>query len=107
MGSSVWFTLAACSYAASCALGGAVKSRRFDSSRIHWMHHALYICTLVLTIAAVSTVFWSTSRTGWYLAPALLPLAAIPYVSSHSNRHVYLALTAAPFFLLSLILSWR
>lgn len=106
MSPSLWLPLAACSYAASCTLGFVVKFRLFDSSMAHWLHHALYIVTFALSAVGVATVFFSRNPAGWYLLPALVPLAAIPFISSHSNRHIYLALSAAPFFILSLIIVW-
>lgn len=107
MTSFFWVAVATASYAASCGLGAVVKFRLFDSNGVHWLHHAFYICTFILTALAVSTVFWMPGTAGWFLLPALLPLAAIPYVSSHSNNHVYLALSAAPFYIVSLIVCWR
>lgn len=107
MTSFFWIGVAAGSYAANCGLGAVVKLRLYDSSPVHWIHHGLYVCTFLLTAVAVSTVFWLPGKAGWYLLPAVVPLAAIPYVSSHSNHHIYLALSAAPFYLASLILAWR
>jgi hypothetical protein len=101
------FTAATASYAANCALGVAVATREVDTRNWHWIHHALYVCTSVLAGAAASSVVWSPSRAGWRLLPAAVPLALIPYVSTPSRGHVGLALSAAPFFVASVIKAWR
>ena len=104
---AILFTAAAGSYAANCALGAAVATRRLDTGGFHWVHHALYVCTSTLALAAVSSLLWSESRAGWWLLPAAVPLVLIPYVSSHSRRHPALALTAAPFFAAGVLRAWR
>ena len=104
---AILFTAAAVSYAANCALGAGVATKVVHTGRAHWVHHALYICTSTLAGAAASSLFWSTSRAGWLLLPAGVPLALIPQISSHSRRHILVALTAAPFFAASTIKAWR
>ena len=101
------FTAATTSYAANCALGVGVATRVVDTRNVHWVHHALYVCTSVLAGAAASSLVWSSSRAGWRLLPAAVPLTLIPYVSTPSRGHVGLALSAAPFFVASLIKAWR
>jgi len=101
------FTAATVSYAANCALGAGVATGRVHTGRAHWVHHALYVCTSTLAGGAVSSLLWSGSRAGWVLLPAAAPLALIPYVSTRSRRHMGVALTAAPFFVGSLIKAWR
>lgn len=101
---------AAVSYAATCALGTAVALRLVDTSGFRWLHHALYLATFVLTAVAVSgaaTPRPTAARSALLLAPALAPLAAIPYLGSRSRRHPIAALTAAPFYLASLLASRR
>jgi hypothetical protein len=39
------------------------------------------------------------------LLPAAAPLAAIPYLGTHSRRHPLVALAAAPFIVAGLVLS--
>jgi hypothetical protein len=100
----VLFAAAAASYAANCALGGAVWMRLLDTSRFRWVHHALYIATCALGVAASSSALWDRQRRSaqvatLILAPAAVPLAAIPYAGTHGRRHPLIALTAAPFFL--------
>lgn len=101
------FTAAAASYAANCALGAAVATRVVDTRNVHWLHSALYLSTSTLAAAAASSLLWSPSKAGWALLPAAVPLALIPRVSSHSRRHIAIALSAAPFFTAALIKSWR
>jgi len=55
--------------------------------------------TSTLTVAAVVTTFRTPG--GRRLAPALLPLAVIPYVGTHSRRHYVVAASAAPFYALA------
>jgi hypothetical protein len=101
------FTAAASSYAANCALGLGVASRVVNTSNVHWVHHALYICTSALAATAVSSLAWSRSRAGWWLLPAAVPLTLIPRISPHSPRHILVALSAAPFFATALVKAWR
>lgn len=107
MNPAVLFTAATTSYAANCALGAGVATGRLNTGNAHWLHHALYVCTITLAAAAVSSLAWSGNRAGWALLPAAVPLAIIPYAGSRSKRHVLVALTAAPFFVASLIKAWR
>lgn len=99
---------AAASYTANCALGAAVKVRIVDSSGFHWAHHALYVATCVLGGLAVSSSVWgrasdgSRTRVGHVLAPAALPLALIPAISTKGSSHVLIGLAAAPFFVAAL-----
>ena len=104
---AILFTAAAGSYAANCVLGVGVATRLLDTSKVHWVHHVLFSCTATLAGAAVSSLFWSSSRAGWWLLPATVPLSLIPQVSSHSRRHILVALSAAPFFATSLVKAWR
>ena len=104
---SILFTAATASYVANCALGAGVATRVLDTRHVHWVHHALYICTSALAGTAASSLLWSSSKAGWWLLPAAVPLTLIPWISSHSRRHIAVALSAAPFFAAGLIKSWR
>lgn len=104
---AVLFTAATTCYAANCALGAGVAARIVDTSHMRWVHHALYVSTATLAAAAASSLVWSSSTAGWALLPAGVPLALIPYVSTSSRRHMAVALSAAPFFVASLIKAWR
>ncbi len=101
------FTAAATSYAANVALGTLVATRTISTREYRWVHHALYISTCVLAASAASSVLWSRSRAGYVLLPAAVPLAVIPYAGTRGSRHPLVASSAAPFFLASLIRSWR
>ena len=92
---------AATAYTANCALGASVQLGLLDTSRNRWVHHALYVVTSTLTVAAVVTGLSRRSAPGLVLAPALLPLAVLPRVG-HA-RHVGAALAAAPWYAGSLL----
>ncbi|GAA2232674.1 hypothetical protein N1031_08620 [Herbiconiux moechotypicola] len=119
---------AATSYAANCALGGAVALRVVDTSGFRWVHHALYISTCVLTGTALVALVVAATRTGCAphrphdrprsrdtarasaalaLLPTAVPLAIIPRVSARTRRHPLIALAAAPFYAAALLLDGR
>lgn len=103
----VLFTVAASCYAANCALGAGVATGIVHTGRFRWIHHALYISTVTTSIIAASSLLWSRNRAGLLLLPAALPLTAIPRSSARSKKHVRTALSAAPFYILSVIKAWR
>jgi hypothetical protein len=100
-------TYAAVSYAANCALGLAVASGRLRTGRARWVHHALYINTAASTTAATVALVAERGRAGAAVAPALIPLAAIPYAGTRGWRHPALAASIAPFIVAGLIVAWR
>jgi hypothetical protein len=87
------------SYTANVALGLATATRLLDTSRFRWVHHALYIATTALTVVAVAGDLHGPA--GRRLAPALVPLAVIPFAGTHSRRHYAVAAAAAPFYALA------
>ncbi|MEV4736436.1 MULTISPECIES: hypothetical protein [unclassified Microbacterium] len=104
------FVAATIAYAANAALGTAVAARLVDTKNFRWVHHALYIATCVTTAAALSAVLWArpkraSRRAAASLAPAIAPLAAIPYLGTHTRRHPLVALAAAPFVVAGLVCS--
>lgn len=99
----VLFAAATTTYALNVGLGSAVALRLVDTRRFRWIHHALYVSTSLLAGAAASTLLWSGSRAGWRLLPAALPLVLVSQVSARSRRHPVVALSAAPFFVTSLV----
>jgi hypothetical protein len=106
------FVAASVAYGANVALGTAVATKVIDTSNFRWLHHALYITTCTTVAASVSALLWgapkrSSRRAALVLAPAALPLAAIPYLGSHSRRHPLVALAAAPFVIAGLVCSLR
>lgn len=100
-------TYAAVSYAANCALGLAVASGRLRTGRAHWVHHALYINTAASTAATTAALLAERGREGAVIAPALVPLAAIPYARTRGWRHPALAASIAPFMVAGLVVAWR
>ncbi|RWZ61561.1 hypothetical protein ELQ92_11350 [Labedella populi] len=112
MRSAHLFTAATVSYLANCAVGTGVATRTIDTSNARWVHHALYISTSALSaLAATSGLRPGADRSQrkavLALLPAGVPLSLIPFLGSHSNRHIVVALTAAPFFAAGLIRAWR
>lgn len=106
------FTAATVSYLANCAVGTGVATRTIDTSNVRWVHHALYVSTSSLAALAGASglrrgAHRSARSAAFALLPAAVPLSLIPYLGSHSNRHIVVALTAAPFFAASLIRAWR
>ncbi|MCS3442633.1 hypothetical protein [Microbacterium phyllosphaerae] len=104
------FATAAVAYGANVALGTAVATRLIDTSNFRWLHHAIYIATCVSSAAAFSAIVWGRPRrasrcAALALAPAVAPLAAIPYLGTHGRRHPLVALAAAPFIVAGLICS--
>ncbi len=100
------------SYLANCLVGTGVATRTIDTSDIRWVHHALYVSTSSLAALAGAAGLRrgadrSSRRAAVLLAPAVVPLSLIPYLGSHSKRHIVVALTAAPFFVASLVRAWR
>ncbi|MGW9627448.1 hypothetical protein [Microbacterium sp. NPDC055521] len=94
-------------YVANCALGTAVATRIVDTRRFRWVHHALYIATVSTTILALVVGIRHDRRAALALAPALAPLAVIPYAGTHTRRHPAIALTAAPFIAAGVVLTRR
>lgn len=100
----VLVTASAMSYAANACLGILVATGTVRTGRAHWIHHAMYITTTTLTIAAVVAGGPGPARR---LTPALVPLAAIPFVGTHTRRHPVTATAAAPFYLAALTGIWK
>lgn len=104
------FVSAFVAYIANVALGTAVASRLIDTSDFRWLHHAMYIATCATSAAAFSAIVWgrpkrASRRAALALAPAAAPLAAIPYLGTHTRRHPLVALAAAPFIVAGLVCS--
>ena len=107
-GIALLFVLACGTYVLNACFGVSVRSGLVDSSGFRWVHHALYVVTFGLALVAASSLWWSRNEAGWYLIPALVALAALPYVGSarrHPCRHVCAALVPMPFYILSLIVA--
>jgi hypothetical protein len=102
---STLIRIASGAYLANCALGTAVATRVLDTSGHRWVHHALFVATATCTVAAVVVGLGRRSAAAALLAPALVPLAVIPYAGT--RRHVRVALAAAPGFASALVASGR
>lgn len=100
--SRAFVAAAASAYLANVALGTAVQTRLVDTSRHRWTHHALYIVTATLTVAAIAVSLARRSPRGWLLAPALLPLALLPRIGH--DAHALTGLAAAPWYAGALLL---
>ena len=108
MSAAPLFVSAAAAYSANVALGTAVAAKIIDTTNFRWVHHALYIATCATTAAAIGSALWARPadrRAAAMLAPAAVPLAAIPYLGTHSRRHPLVALAAAPFIVAGLVCS--
>lgn len=102
------FVLACATYLLNACFGVAVRTGLVDSSGFRWLHHGLYVATFGLALVAASSLWWSRTQAGWYLLPALVALAALPYVGSarrHPYRHVCAAMVPLPFYILSVIVA--
>lgn len=86
------------SYLASCALGTAVATGTLRTGRGRWVHHALFVVTSTLTALALAATAREGRRAGWWLLPAAVPLAVVPFAGTRSRRHVLVAVSAAPFY---------
>lgn len=98
--------IAASSYSANLALGLGVASGAVRTGRARWAHHALYIVTAATTTAAAAALLVEHGARGAVMAPALAPIAAIPFAGTHTGRHPALALSIAPFLLAGLAVAW-
>jgi len=96
-------TAASASYTANCALGLAVATGRLDTSGFRWVHHAVYVTTVTLSLAAAVGLLRTRDRALLTLLPAAVPLAAIPHVSARTRGHALIALTAAPAYATTLV----
>jgi len=92
-------TAATASYVLNCAWGTAVAVRIIRTRRLRLVHHALFVSTASLTVAAVAAPLWTRSRASLFLLPALVPLALAPRVDARSRAHWSVAIAAAPSYL--------
>ena len=100
-------TAAAAGYAANCALGASVATGLVDTRGFRWVHHALYIATSTLTGAATVALLVRRDRALWSLLPTVPVLVAMPRASPRTPRHARVGLSAAPFYLSTLLSVWR
>ena len=100
-------TAAALSYAGNAAFGTAVAVGAIDNGRIRWVHHALYVVTSSLTAVALVAAVAERRAAGLALLPAAGPLLALPYAGGSLRRHALLAGSAAPAYVIAVVLAWR
>jgi hypothetical protein len=100
-------TAAALSYLANSAFGAAVAVGAIDNRRIRWAHHALYVVTSSLTTVALAAAAIERRLAGLALLPAAGPLIVLPYAGGELRRHAAVAGSAAPAYLIALVLAWR
>ena len=99
-------TAAATCYTANVLFGSAVATGVIDNRRIRWVHHALYIATCTATGSALVAGAVQRQPAAALLAPAVLPLAALPR-GGGGRRHIALAASAAGPFIIALVRVWR
>lgn len=110
-----WIGLAGACFTANAALGACVAAGLVRTGGFRWIHHALYIATTTTTALATAVCALSPSRphraAAVALAPALLPLAALPHLGTpaqgHPRRHALAALSAAPCYVAALVRAGR
>lgn len=100
-------TAAGISYAANCALGASVATGLLDTRDHRWWHHGLYLATSTLTGAATVVLLVRRDRALWSLLPTVPVLVAMPRASARTPRHARVGLSAAPFYLSTLLRVWR
>ncbi len=96
---------AALAYLANCLLGSLVAAGAVDTRRYRWVHHAMFVVTATSTASAVLLGTVRRSGSAALLAPALIPLARIPYAGR--RRHTAVAMSAAPWYTLALAAAVR
>lgn len=100
-----WPLMAVLSYLATLALGTlSLRGRRVGRA---W-HSGLFVLTSVLTVLAALLSLPDHWVRGILLSLALVPLALLPFltvpVSRHPRRHILIGLSAAPCYLVALVL---
>lgn len=101
-----WIGLAASAYGANAGFGWSVAAGLLTTGRFRRVHSVLFIVTAATTVAAVCRTVPAGRAGGRILAPALIPLALLPYraLPRHDGiaAHRRLALAAAPFYVAAL-----
>lgn len=94
-------TAAGAVYGSTAMLGVGLATGLWRNERNRWVHHVGYIAAVTLTSAtvAVSALREQDGTRAALAAAALVPLAALPRVSTRSRRHPLIALTAAPWLI--------
>ncbi|QIS45969.1 hypothetical protein GW570_13185 [Clavibacter capsici] len=105
---------ASAAYLVNCAIGIAAATRILPPRPELRLHHRAYVLTSALTAVALASPLWAGAaarpaavRAALRLAPALIPLAALPRVGTRTRRHPAVALTAAPWYAWGTLTAWR
>ena len=95
-------------YAVTCTVGASVRTGLLDTSRARWVHHALFVATASATgLAALRLAASCRVPAALALATTAVPFAALTRVSTRTDRHALVALTAAPAYAAALALTAR
>jgi hypothetical protein len=107
------FAAASAAYLVNCAIGIAAATRILPPRPELRLHHRAYVLTSALTAVALASPLWAGGaarpaalRAARALAPALIPLAALPRVGTRTRRHAAVALTAAPWYARGILATW-
>lgn len=87
--------------------GTAVAAGLFGTARMRWVHHALFILTSTLTGMTLLASLVKRRGMGCALVPAAAALIAMPSTRGGSPRHIALAASAFPSFLITALLARR
>lgn len=97
---------ASLAYLANCSLGLAVATGRIDTSRVRWVHHAMYIATSGLTLTALAVCASRRHPAALPLAAAAVPLVLLQRHGARPlRRHERDAILAGPAYAAALTLS--
>lgn len=95
-------------YAATCTVGASVRAGLLDTSRARWVHHALFVVTASATgLSALRLAASCRVPAALALATTVVPFATLTRVSTRTDRHALVALTAAPAYAAALALAAR
>lgn len=95
------------SFVVNAGYGTAVAAGVFGTTRMRWVHHALFILTSTLTGLTLLTSVIERRSAGLALAPAAVALVAMPSTRGGSARHIAVAASALPSFLITALLARR
>ncbi|WP_440695308.1 hypothetical protein [Clavibacter nebraskensis] len=108
------FAAASAAYLVNCAIGIGAATRILPPRPELRLHHRAYVVTSALTAVALGAALWAPApgraaarRAALRLAPALIPLAALPAAGTRTRRHPAVALTAAPWYAWGTLATWR
>ena len=95
------------SFIVNSGYGAAVAAGVFGTARMRWVHHTLFILTSTLTGLTLLTSLVERRGSGLALAPAAAALVAMPSTRGGSARHIAVAASALPSFVIAALLARR